>query len=268
MEIINDKFIISNQHISECMLLTHSINLNDIILLYTNNGNVLLFNYEKRSKSYSTDVYYKNEYYKIILKKQKTALTYMCCIYFDNNVPLNTRKKISKHLCKIINVSYLRGYENGPDFNKILSALMDNYYECFGADLNEMLDANKSKYNYIKTKLNYKCDLSNGNINCDVQNMLLLDNGINVYEYVDDDLPECNTHFDISEHKIIPGYCFKYIPLLKQYIINDDEDTIIIEFNEERYDIYNGDDLEYYFTNKSVLFKFDEHYVLGYKLTN
>lgn len=268
MKIINNKFVESNKNISECGLLTHSTHLNDIILLYTNRNRVLLFNYEKCSKSYSTDVYYEDKCYKIILKKQKTSSTYICYIYFDDDVPYDIRIKISKRLCTIIDVPSVRGYENGPDFNKILSALMDHYYEHYSTDLSKMLDMNKSDYNYIKSRLNYKCDLSNRTVNCDIQNMLLLVDGVNVYEYNDrePDLIECFNHFYISENKIIPGYCFKYIPSLKQYIVSEDEREIIIEFDNEQYEIYNGAFLESYISDETVLFEFDGHYIIGYKV--
>lgn len=270
MELISDKFIGSYEYISECLLLTHSNKIKDIILLYTRNHQVLLFKHEKKSKSYSTEVYYNNVCYKIIFKKQKTALTYMSCIYFDIGVSKEIQQQIIKKLYPFIkNIFYMNGYENGSDFNKIISCLISKDYMCNNVDINTMRDDDDSYYNYIKTKLNYKCDLPNKKINCDIQNMLLLDKRYNLYYYEDSDVClECNTHFDSSENiHLIPGYCFKYIPELNNYIdeTNDDYEDTIIEYNGEKYSIYNGDCIEDYFNDNTTLFKYKDLYVLCYK---
>ena len=97
MQIIENKFIADSNNITKCTLLTHNRNQKNIILLYTNDDDILLFKYEEKSKSYRTDVYYDEIQYKLLLKKQKTSLTYTCRIYFDLNVPTVTQYQIAKN---------------------------------------------------------------------------------------------------------------------------------------------------------------------------
>ena len=270
MELISDKFIGSNEYISECLLLTHSNKIKNIILLYTRDHQVLLFKREKKSKSYSTEVYYNDVCYKIILKKQKTSLTYNSYIYFDIGVSKEIQEQIVKRLYSFIkNIFYMNGYESGSNFNKMISSLINRYYTCNNIDINTMCDDDNSYYNYIKTKLNYKCDLSNREINCDIQNMLLLSENYKLDYYEDSNVClECNTNFySIENIHLIPNYCFKYIPELNNYIVetNDDYEDTIIEYNGEKYIIYDGVYIEDYFNDNTTLFKYKDDYILCYK---
>lgn len=265
MEVVKNKFVISENYISECCLLTHSNKLKNIILLYTNEDDVFLFKHEEKTNSYSTDVYYKNICYKLVFKKQKSSLTYMCYIYFENHVQKEIQKLISKKFCKLIkNINCMRGFENGPSFNKILSSLLDHHYDCKSVDLNTMLDEDQELYNHIKTKLNYKCDLSNEEVNCDLQNMLILRDNTHLYGYgIEDGIGlESNTYFLNSENKgVIPAYCLKYIPELSKLIVEDDCETYI-RFNDKKYSIYNGKTYGVGYFINSILFKYCENYII------
>lgn len=260
MEFIENEFVLPRKDVQIHYSLNDERTSEGIsLIILKNTSNFMLFIVEEESKLYSTEVYYNNEKYTLLLEYQDD----ISCIYFDNCVDKNIQDDILNKFLTYFDIrnesKYMKIQSN---FLKIIFNLKYKIFSHKNININEFINSVRdvdivSKYEFVKKKLHYRFDLDvNVNNLSNLNNMLIY---LETKEII-------KPNFDVNTTKlsyVIPHYCLKYISEINDMIVFNNEDYCeYIKWNDE---LYLVDEMDINLNDNQTLFKYDNKYIIASK---
>lgn len=267
MEFIENEFVLPRKDVQIHYSLNDERTSEGIsLIILKNSSNFMLFIVEEESKLYSTEVYYNNEKYTLLLEYQDE----ISCIYFDNCVDKNTQDDILNKFLTCFDIRNESKYMKiRSNFLKIIFNLKYKIFSHKNVNINEVINSVRdvdivSKYEFVKNKLHYRFDL-----NSNVNNLTNLNNMLIYLETKEIIKP----NFDVNTTKspwenlklsyVIPHYCLKYISEINDMIVSNNDDYCqYIKWNDE---LYLVDEMDINLNDNQTLFKYDNKYIIASK---